>query len=81
MLLGWALDGFGIYLERDFAGTMLSSADLDACHGRASKVSWNGKKRRMYHYVATLDFPYTVACYRGTPITKATGLALGPPGA
>ena len=80
-LLGWALDGFGIYVERDSEGTLLSSADLDACHGRTSSVEWNGKKRPMYHYVMTLDFPYTVACYRGTPITEAEGLNLGAPGA
>jgi len=80
-LLGWALDGFGIYAERDSEGAMLSSADLDACHGRTSVVEWNGKKQRMYHYVATLDFPYMVSCYRGTPITEADGLALGGPGA
>jgi hypothetical protein len=80
-LLGWALDGFGIYVERDSEGTMLSSADLDTCHGRTSTVEWNGKKVRMFHYVATLDFPYMVACYRGTPIEEAEGLALGAPGA
>lgn len=75
--VGWALDGFGIYVERDSKGTMLSSADLDSCHGRTSKVKWHGKNQRIYHYVATLDFPYTVACYRGTPITSATGLDIG----
>ncbi len=80
VLLGWALDGFGIYVERDSEGTMLSSADLDTCHGRTSAISWNGKTRRRYHYVITLDFPYTVACYRGTPITEAEGLAIGDPG-
>lgn len=81
VLLGWALDGFGIFVERDAAGTMLSSADLDVCHGRTSTVEWNGEERRMYHYVVTLDFPYTVACYRGEPIDEADGLALGNPGA
>lgn len=80
-LLGWALDGFGIYVERDPDGTMLSSADLDECHGRTSTVEWNGEQRRMYHYVMTLDFPYAVACYRGTAIEEAEGLALGAPGA
>ncbi len=76
-LLGWALDGYGIYVERDSEGTMLSSADLDSCHGRTSKVKWNGKKQRIYHYDMTLDFPYVVACYRGTPITEAEGLSIG----
>jgi hypothetical protein len=31
----------------------------------------------MYHYDATLDFPYLVGCFRGTPIASATGLDLG----
>ncbi len=78
-LIGWALDGFGIYVERDSEGTMLSSADLDACHGRTSAVDWNGKRVSMYHYDATLDFPYLVACYHGTAIDSAEGLAIRRP--
>jgi len=81
VLVGWALDGFGIYVERDAEGTMVSSADLDVCHGRTSEVEWDGETREMYHYVLTLDFPYTVACYRGEAITEADGLAVGDPGA
>jgi hypothetical protein len=76
-LLGWALDGFGIYVEYGPNGAMLGTSDLDACHGRTSSVPWNGKTVRIYHYVATLDFPYTVGCFRGTPITSATGLQIG----
>jgi hypothetical protein len=76
-LVGWALDGFGIYVEYDASGKELSSADLDVCHGRTSVVDWDGKKVRMYHYDATQDFPYLVACYRGKPITSATGLGIG----
>jgi hypothetical protein len=76
-LIGWALDGFGIYVEYDAKGKLLSDAALDACHGRTSTVMWNGKRVRMYHYDATLDFPYLVGCFRGTPITSATGLAIG----
>lgn len=79
-LWGYALDGFGIYGPRDQqTHRTLSTADLDACHGITSTVRWRGKWRRMYHYVATDDFPYTVGCYRGTPITSATGLGIGPP--
>lgn len=67
-LWGYALDGFGIYGPKDQqTGRTLSTADLDACHGITSTVKWNGRWRRMYHYVATDDFPYTVGCYRGTP--------------
>jgi hypothetical protein len=75
-LFGFALDGFGIYVD----DRSLSSADLDECHGRTSEVTWQGKQVSMYHYVATADFPYLVGCFRGAPITSATGLAIGPPG-
>lgn len=63
-LLGYALDGFGIY-GRYENGKPLSTADLDACHGRTSVVEWDGRKVEMFHYVATPDFPYTVGCMRG----------------
>lgn len=70
-LVGYALDGFGIYVERDANGTMLTNANLDECHGRTSEVMWNGKPTVMYHYVATAEYPYTVGCFRGTPASVA----------
>ena len=76
-LLGWALDGFGIYGLRGKGGALLSTSKLDACHGHTHRISWNGGRRRMYHYHATLDFPYVVSCYRGRAITEATGLGIG----
>lgn len=66
-LVGYALDGFGIYVERDAQGNMLTNADLDACHGRTSTITWDGQPVSMYHYVATAEYPYTVGCYKGTP--------------
>lgn len=78
-LIGWALDGFGIYGQRGEGGEQLTTAELDACHGHTHAIVWNGKRVRMYHYHATLDFPYVVGCYRGTPITSATGLGIGGP--
>ena len=66
-LVGYARDGYGIYVERDAHGALLSNANLDACHGRTSVVSWNGKEQRVYHYVATIEYPYTLGCYHGTP--------------
>ncbi len=66
-LVGYALDGFGIYVERDAQGNLLTDADLDACHGRTSVVTWDGKQVSMYHYDATAEYPYTVGCYRGAP--------------
>ncbi len=78
-LVGYALDGFGIYGPRDENGNELSSADLDACHGRTSPVEWNGKTVTMYHYVATLDFPYTIGCLKGTWTRQDMQTISGPP--
>ncbi len=68
-LVGYAADGYGIYVERTAAGSLLTNTDLDACHGRTSPVLWNGKVQDVYHYDATVEYPYTIGCYRGTPIS------------
>ena len=39
-LVGYDLDGYGIYLERDDHGNLPADADLDACHGRTSAITW-----------------------------------------
>jgi len=77
-LVGYALDGFGIY-GRYENGKPLSTADLDACHGRTSVIEWDGKKVEMYHYVATPDFPYTVGCMRGSYDRSVIRKINGPP--
>jgi hypothetical protein len=64
-LMGYALDGFGIYGHHGAGGKMLTSADLDECHGHIHKIEWNGHMVEMYHYHATWDFPYTIGCLRG----------------
>jgi hypothetical protein len=66
-LVGYAADGYGIYVERNAKGALLTNANLDACHGRTSRVLWNGKQQRIYHYDATMEYPYTVGCYHGVP--------------
>jgi hypothetical protein len=83
-LIGYALDGFGIYSRYDADGRELTDADLDACHGRVSDVDWDGKRVRMYHYVLTREYPYTVGCFRGTPVVlphhgPPPGRGFGPP--
>jgi hypothetical protein len=65
-LVGYAFDGFGIYGPRDAHGNELTNADLDECHGITSTVTFNGKQQKIYHYVATQEYPYTVGCFRGT---------------
>ena len=69
ILVGYALDGFGIYSIYDAEGHELTDAALDACHGRTSEVLWDGKRQAMYHYVLTREYPYTIACFRGTPVS------------
>jgi hypothetical protein len=66
-LVGYALDGFGIYGLRGVGGKVLTSADLDACHGHTHTIAWRGTSVRMYHYHATREYPYTLGCFRGTP--------------
>lgn len=71
-LVGYALDGYGIYVVKDANGNLPTNADLDACHGTTSAVPWDGRQTTIYHYVATLEYPYTLGCYHGTPISLAT---------
>jgi YHYH protein len=72
-VVGWALDGYPIVVERDAAGNLPNNADLDACHGRVSPVTVDGARRMTYHYDATLEYPYTLGCFHGTATTLAGG--------
>ncbi len=78
-LLGYALDGFGIFGIYGEQGAELSTSDLDACHGHSHDVTWDGVATTLYHYHFTYDYPYTVGCFRGTPIRTQTPRFLGPP--
>jgi hypothetical protein len=68
VLVGYALDGFGIYSSHDDNGKEITNADLDECHGRVSPVMWNGQRTSIYHYVMTREYPYTLGCFRGSPV-------------
>jgi hypothetical protein len=72
-LVGYAADGYGIYVERGANGQLLTNTDLDACHGRTSEVQWDGTQQMMYHYDATVDYPYTLGCFHGTAISTSGG--------
>lgn len=79
-LVGYALDGFGIFTAYDQDGRELTNTDLDECHGRMGKVQWDGREVEMYHYVLTREYPYTLGCFRGRPVmTPYTGGGAGPP--
>ncbi len=50
------------------AGKTLTNADLDECHGHTHAVMWDGTMQTIYHYHFTAEFPYTVSCYKGSPV-------------
>ncbi|MBV9240852.1 MAG: YHYH protein [Acidobacteria bacterium] len=80
-LMGYALDGFGIYGVFGEHGEELTNADLDECHGHAHEIMWDGKAVVMYHYHATREYPYTIGCFKGTPVAVRRGPGGGgPPG-
>lgn len=69
-VIGFALDGFPITGPTVSDGKYLTTDDLDECHGITSTINLDGKQVSMYHYVMTEDFPYSVSCFRGRPVTR-----------
>lgn len=67
-LMGYALDGFGIFGHYGENGKELTNSDLDECHGHTHEIDWDGKRVTLYHYHATWEYPYTIGCFRGTPV-------------
>jgi len=76
-LVGYALDGFGIYGLRGEAGVLLTNDDLDDCHGHIGLApDAEVGNDPVYHYHLTEAFPYTLGCFRGT--VEARYLQAGP---
>jgi hypothetical protein len=73
-VIGYALDGFPITGPQVKPGKYLTTDDLDICHGLTSEILQDGQKKVTYHYVMTMDFPYSVSCFRAKPVR------LGPSG-
>ena len=67
-VIGFALDGFPITGPKVAEHNILTTKDLDECHGVASEVQLDGKSVTTYHYVMTQDFPYSASCFRGTAV-------------
>jgi hypothetical protein len=78
-LIGYALDGFGLYGRFGETGKALTNADLDACHGHTHVVTWNGAPTAIYHYHVTREYPYTLGCFRGTVASRPVGPPPGGP--
>jgi YHYH protein len=67
-LIGYALDGFGMYGLKDSNGKEVTNSSLDECHGHSHAITWDGKLQAMYHYHLTRAYPYTLGCFRGTSV-------------
>jgi hypothetical protein len=58
-LVGYALDGFGIYGPRADGGRRLkNAADLDACHGHSHEVQWDGAQAHPVRLRFTDEYPH-----------------------
>ena len=64
-VIGFALDGFPIYGDRDIKGKQLTANDLDQCNGIYSVTPEFPKG--IYHYVLlpTLDVHSSISCFHG----------------
>ncbi|MET7636098.1 YHYH protein [Streptomyces sp. NPDC001773] len=68
-LVGYAIDGFGIFGPRGEDGKIVRNRHLDVCHGHTHAIMWGGKKVVMYHYHLNGEYPYSIGCFRGKPMT------------
>jgi hypothetical protein len=64
-VIGFALDGFPIYGDRDIKGKQLTAKNLDKCNGIYSATPEFPKG--IYHYVLlpTADVHSSIACFHG----------------
>ncbi|NBO16227.1 MAG: YHYH protein [Actinobacteria bacterium] len=64
-IIGFALDGFPIYGDRDIKGKQLTAKNLDQCNGIYSATPEFPKG--IYHYVllSTSDVRSSIACFHG----------------
>lgn len=87
-VIGFALDGFPITGPKVGDNNILTTSDLDECHGITSTITLDGKQVETYHYVMTQDFPYSASCFRaqatrppGQPAAGQGGSGPGGPAA
>jgi hypothetical protein len=66
-LVGYVLDGFGIYGLYGENGETLTTDDLDDCHGHRHGLEWDGASTDIYHYHFTSEYPYSLSCFKGAP--------------
>lgn len=78
-IIGYALDGFPITGPKVGKDNILTTSDLDECHGIYSTLTIDGAAKLTYHYVMTQDFPYSVSCFRSAPTQIKDALHARPP--
>ena len=61
-VVGYINDGFPIHGYRGIEGVEMTNNDLDSCHGHQDSDLG-------YHHHATLEYPYTIGCCVGAPIS------------
>src|SRR5262249_42788690 len=66
-VIGYALDGIPITGPKVADHNILTTDDLDDCHGIVSTINLDGRQTNTYHYVMTQDFPYSASCFRSKP--------------
>jgi len=79
VVIGFAFDGYPIVRNYLIDGRPIQSSDLNLNHGVEASISFtlNGTTLTYdFYYVATLDFPYTIASYRGQAATAQSELLL-----
>ena len=59
-VVGYINDGFPIHGYKGVGGVEVNNDALDICHG-------HNHDDIGYHYHATIEYPYTIGCYIGTP--------------
>ena len=76
-VIGFALDGFPIYGDREIKGKQITAKNLDACNGINSATPEFPKG--IYHYVllATADVHSSIACFHG--VVDASQIQAMPP--
>jgi hypothetical protein len=77
-VIGYALDGFPITGPQVAKSNILTTSDLDECHGITSEIVIDGKTVTSYHYVMTQDFPYSASCFRSKAVQPPGQQAMRP---
>lgn len=83
--VGTAIDGYKIVAARKSDGQLYSTKELDEFHGRVVDVKQDdGTVKKEWAYCVSLDYPYTIGAFKGTPAKieglKEVGLGQGPNG-